>query len=315
MSPEGEATLPSTLPPAELQQQSSKAILFADICGSTKLYEAHGDAKARKLIARCVDLMTESTHKHGGTLIKTIGDEVMCSFPDADAAAAAALEMQERVSGEAIVAGGASMAIHVGFHAGPVVQEEGDVFGDAVNVASRMVNLSKRDQILTTAATVAQLSAKLRKATRQVDRAAVRGKREEIDVYELVWQEAEVTRIAGKAWVIPQAGPPERLVLTRGAHELVVSEKHPSVTVGRAEQNDLVVASDLISRLHARIEHRNGRFSLTDQSTNGSYVVDGAGAVRFVRHDTQILSGSGTISFGHKPDSGQTDLVHYHVGA
>ena len=76
-----------------------------------------------------------------------------------------------------------------------------------------------------------------------------------------------------------------------------------------------VLSGDLISRLHARIEHRNNRFALTDQSTNGSYVLDGAGNVRFVRHDTQVLSGSGTISFGRKPEPNQTDLVHYRLSA
>jgi len=305
-----------TRAPAPLQQQSSMAILFADVSGSTRLYETQGDAKARRMIGRCVELMTESTLKHGGALIKTIGDEVMCRFAAADDAAAAALDMQEQVSGAAMTGGGGGMAIHVGFHFGPVVEEDKDVFGDAVNVASRMVNLSKRDQILTTGATVERLSPKWRAAMRQVDRAAVRGKSEEIDVYELVWQEAEATRIAGKAWVLPAAaGAPGQLVLRYGARELEINEKHPSVTAGRGEQNDLVVKDELVSRLHARIEYRNHRFSLTDQSTNGTYVTDGAGATRLVRHDSQVLTGSGTICFGHKPEPGRTDVVKYAVSA
>jgi class 3 adenylate cyclase len=297
--------------PSPLPQQASMAILFADVCGSTKLYETHGDTKARKMIAQGIELMTQAAQSHGGALIKTIGDEVMCRFPTADDAAAAALDMQERVSGAALTGGGLNLAIHVGFHYGPVVREEEDIFGDAVNVAARMVNLSKRDQVLTTGATVAELSPNWRQATRQVDRAAVRGKSEEIDVYEVVWQEAEVTRIAGRSWEIPLAGPPGRLVLTQGAREVEVSEKHPAATVGRADQSDLVMRSDQVSRLHARIEYRNGRFALTDQSTNGTYVTDHAGTVRFVRHDTQVLTGTGSITLGHKPETGQTDLIHF----
>lgn len=256
--------------------------------------------------------MTAAARKHGGTLIKTIGDEAMCRFPRADDAAAGALEMQEAVAGAAL-GGGFAMAIHVGFHFGPVVEEgDGDVFGDAVNVASRMVNLAKRDQILTTGATVAQVSPKWRAAMRQIDRTAVRGKSEEIDVYELVWQEAEVTRIAGKAWAIADAAPPATLVLNWGAHELEVNERHPTVTVGRGEQNELIVPNDVVSRLHARIEYRNRRFSLTDQSTNGTYVVDGSGAAHLVRHDTHALTGSGSISFGRKPEPG-SGVVRYSV--
>ena len=98
-----------------------------------------------------------------------------------------------------------------------------------------------------------------------------------------------------------------------GAHEIEISEAHPSATVGRAEQNDFIVKGDLVSRLHARIDYRNRRFILSDQSTNGSWVVDAAGKESIVRHDTHVLTGSGTISFGHLPAQGQPDLLHYRV--
>jgi len=305
-----DTTTPAAAP---LPGQTLLAILFADVSGSTRLYEALGDAKARQLVSRCIQLMTESTEKYGGSLIKTIGDEVMCRFPSADQAAGAALDMQEQVAKASISEGGFNLAIHVGFHFGPVVIEENDIFGDAVNLASRMVNLSKRDQVLTTGQTVAALSPKWQKASRQVDRAAVRGKKEEIDVYELVWQEAEVTRMTGKAWALPQTGPANVLRLRMGTQEIEISETHPSATVGRAEQNDFVLKGDLISRLHARIDYRNRRFILSDQSTNGSWVVDAAGKESIVRHDTHVLTGSGAISFGHLAAEGQSDLLHYRV--
>ncbi|MGQ0510190.1 MAG: adenylate/guanylate cyclase domain-containing protein [Betaproteobacteria bacterium] len=288
-------------------------ILFADVCGSTRIYETLGDAKARQLISRCIELMTQTAQKHGGALIKTIGDEVMCRFPGADQAAAAALEMQEAVARAAISEGGFNIAIHVGFHYGPVVIEGNDIFGDAVNLAARMVNLSKRDQVVTTGATVAALSPKWLKSARQIDRAAVRGKQSQVDIFELVWQEAESTRIAGKAWTLPAMGAPGRMVLRMGTHEVEVDETHPSVTVGRAEQSDFVLKGDLISRLHARIDYRNHRFSFTDQSTNGSWVTDANGKETLVRHDNHVLTGSGVISFGHMAVDGQLDLLHYRV--
>jgi class 3 adenylate cyclase len=295
---------------------SEMAILFADVCGSTKLYEKHGDERARKLIARSIELMSAATAEHGGALIKTIGDEVMCRFPSADQAAAAALDMQERVSGAALTGGGLNLSIHVGFHFGPVVEEEGDVFGDAVNVAARMVNLAKADQVVTTGATMSAMSEKYRKGARQIDRTEVKGKSEKIEVFELLWQEGEATRMVGRApWEIPLAVAPGKLVITQGAHEIEISESHPSVTVGRGDQNDLVMKGELVSRLHARIEYRNGRFSLTDQSTNGTYVADAAGRSRLVRHDSQVLSGSGAIALGHTPQSGQPDVIHYRLAA
>lgn len=310
---DAEATVPAGHAAARAPRATAIAVLFADVSGSTRIYEALGDVVARRLIGRSIELMTQAANEHGGALIKTIGDEVMCRFPSADAAAAAALDMQERVAGAALAERGFSIAIHVGFHYGPVVEEGSDVYGDAVNLASRMVNLAKRDQILTTGETVARLSPQWRKAARQVDRAAVRGKKEEIDVYELVWQEAETTRIAGSVWAAQRAGQSGRMLLAIGSQVIEVSAAHPSVTAGRAEQNDIVVHGELISRLHARIDYRNGRFSLTDQSTNGTYVTDAHGAEHFVRHDSLALSGSGNISFGHPVVPGQQDLVRYRV--
>jgi adenylate cyclase len=295
---------------------SATAILFADVCGSTRLYERHGDAQARRLIGRSIELMSAATAEHGGTLIKTIGDEVMCRFPSADQAAAAAIDMQEKVSSAAVTGIGANLSIHVGFHFGEVVEEGGDIFGDAVNVAARMVNLAKADQVVTTGATIEVLSEKWRQGARQVDRTEVKGKSGKIDVYELVWQEGEATRFAGHApWAIPPAAAPGRLFITQGVREFEVSEAHPSMTVGRGDQNDIVLKGDLVSRLHARIDYRNGRFTITDQSTNGTYVAAASGAPHLVRHDSQVLSGAGTIALGHQPQAGQTDLIHYRLAA
>jgi adenylate cyclase len=294
---------------------SEMGILFADVCGSTKIYEKYGNERARKLIGRCMELMTRAATEHGGSLIKTIGDEVMCRFPSADQAAAAALDMQERVSSASVTGIGVPLSIHVGFHYGPVVEEEGDIFGDAVNVAARMVNLAKADQVLTTKATTEALSEKWRKSARQVDRAAVRGKAEKIDVFELVWQEAESTRVAGRVWDIPIPAPSGNLVIAQGDHEFEISQDHPQITLGRGEQNDLVLKGELVSRLHARIEYRNGKYSLTDQSTNGTYVADKAGKVALVRHDSHVLAGSGIIALGHSPLPGQPDLIRYRIPA
>jgi len=61
-------------------QTNKIAILFADICGSTALYEKLGDLLARQLIARCISIMKGTLSTHNGTLIKTIGDEILCTF-------------------------------------------------------------------------------------------------------------------------------------------------------------------------------------------------------------------------------------------
>ncbi len=294
-----------------MPREAQLAVLFADVSGSTQLYDTLGDVRARSIVARCIAVMTEVTHRHGGTLVKTIGDEVMTTFADATAAAEAACEMQEGITGEMVVEG-RPLAIRVGFHFGPTLLEEADVFGDAVNLAARMASQAKSGQILTTGATVEHLTGARRKACRQIDLTQVKGKREEIAIHEVVWQAAEATMVRAPWATLHRAGG--RLVLTAGGTRLELGEGHPSLTIGRADQNDLVVHHPLVSRLHARIEYRNGRFMLTDLSVNGTYVEADGGASSYVHRDSQELTGSGTLGLGEVVSPESPTRVRYEPG-
>ena len=94
------------------------AVLFADVSGSTRLYETVGDALALATIGQCLELVGAACAGHGGRVVKTIGDEVMAAFPTADQAATAAAEMQARIS-ELAPVGGSRLAIRVGFTLDP----------------------------------------------------------------------------------------------------------------------------------------------------------------------------------------------------
>ena len=288
-----------------MPREAQLAVLFADVSGSTQLYDTLGDVRARTIVARCIALMTEATHRHGGTLIKTIGDEVMTTFPDPAEAAEAACEMQESITGQMVV-DGRPMAIRVGFHFGPTLLEDADVFGDAVNLAARMASQAKSGQILTTGATVEQLAGARRKSCRQIDLTQVKGKREEIAIHELLWQ-AEDATIMRSPWA-NRHREGGRLVLTSGGTRLEVGETHSSLTIGRADQNDLVVHQPVVSRLHARVEYRNGRFVLTDLSANGTFIVADDGTTAYVHRDSRDLVGAGTLGLGEaiSPDSAVT---------
>jgi adenylate cyclase len=167
------------------QQTASLAVLFADISGSTRLYETLGDLFAREKVAQCLSVLTRLIRQHGGTMLKTIGDEVMATFPSADAAVQAACAMQEALAEEA-AARQTPLAIHVGLHFGLMVREANDVFGDAVNVAARMAALAKAGQILTTKQTAEVLAPVTRTSTRYIDRTTVKGKQGEIDIFEVI---------------------------------------------------------------------------------------------------------------------------------
>ena len=164
--------------PAEL------VILFADVCGSTALYERLGDAQASACVGECLRRLAESGSAHGGELVKTIGDEILMVFKEPDAAAAAARDMHLAIA-DMPPQGGTALAIHVGFHIGGAVRRNGDAYGDAVNVAARLVSLAKGGQSLTTASTLRMLAPEWDRVARQIDDTRIRGKAGKVTLFEL----------------------------------------------------------------------------------------------------------------------------------
>ncbi|MFQ5660581.1 MAG: adenylate/guanylate cyclase domain-containing protein [Gammaproteobacteria bacterium] len=289
------------------------AILFADVSGSTRLFETLGDATARVKVADCLETLTEVTNDHSGTVIKTIGDEIMCTFPSADEAASAACEMHE-VLDEDVTEGGmassAPLSIRVGFHYGPTLLEGDDVFGDAVNVAARMAAQAKGGQIITTQSTIDLLAPVMRASSRFVDRAPIKGKKEEIEIYEIIWQEEDVTRMA--TGLLQDAHKPEaKLKVTYNNQEIELNKQRTSVIMGRSQQCDLPINEKLASRQHVRIELRRDKFFIVDQSTNGTHVQMENDEPAFLRREEMPLNGNGRISLGRAFDEDPAEVVTF----
>lgn len=295
------------------QHVEKLAILFADICGSTALYDNLGDNLARRLIAQCVATMVGEIAAHRGTLIKTIGDEAMCSFPDAEAAMQAACAMQRAVK-DGQYEGGHAMHIRIGFNYGEVIREAGDVFGDTVNVAARVAAITRADQIMTTQAAVGALPPELREKTRQIMRAEFKGKQEQFDISIVIWEMDDMlsTRIGTPVF---RKSPDniDEMALHYHDQSLRINKERRSVVLGRADVCDVVVQNGFASRQHVRIELRFGKFVAVDQSTNGTYVRFSDGSVvRFAREE-MILQGSGSISLGQPYSENPAELVEFSV--
>jgi class 3 adenylate cyclase len=172
-----------------VEQTTEKlAVLFADICGSTSLYDNIGDDLARHFTANCIKTMISQISPYKGKLIKTIGDEIMCTFPNAKSALNAACAMQNAVKNSSEDSK-QPLSIRIGFHYGVVICEADDVFGDTVNVAARVAGIAKTDQIMTTAATYAALPAPLQNQTRPFKSANLKGKQEQYEIYWVLWKE------------------------------------------------------------------------------------------------------------------------------
>ena len=288
------------------------AIVFADVVGSTQLYDKYGDTKASETVASCLDIMKDATYQFNGTVIKTMGDEVMSTFSTADEAMGASVMMQTLITAEGKKEDGIPVLIRIGCHFGPVVQEQNDIFGAAVHTANRMTSQAKAKQIVISGFTVEQMSPELRNQTRQIDVATVRGRLDEVALFELVWQPDEATSMLPTIdWQTKASRKASKLLLNFRDKTVEVSDQRKSINIGRADDNDLVVKGNLISRIHARIEMRRGKFMIIDQSTNGTFLQNIMGQETFVRRDSTELASEGTIGLGRAEEPGSTLAIHY----
>jgi adenylate cyclase len=284
--------------------EQTLAVLFADVAGSTRLYEQLGDAQALATIDQCLDLVREASGGHRGRVVKTIGDEAMVVFPTADQAVNAAGEIQLRMN-ELVQKRNLRIALRIGVHCGAAIESANDVFGDSVNVAARMVALAKGGQVILTASTADGLSPELRGKVREVDVMTVKGKEKDIAIMELVWLDsAELTTLTTRPRLRAS-----RLQLLHGTREIDLGPDATSLTIGRDAQCDVVIADRLASRQHARIERRRDKFVVADQSSNGTFVtVEGEREVQ-LRREELMLRESGHISFGHPYATDPTETL------
>lgn len=285
---------------------TERSILFADVAGSTRLYEKLGDAEAKRAIEHCLKRVALAVEAFQGRVVKTIGDAVLAVFPDAELCLQAACQMQQRVSDLPHVAG-MPLAIRVGFHHGPVIEDGSDVFGDAVNVAARMGEIARPEQIIASAGSVAGLPLLVRQATREIDAVAVKGKSAPVPICEVLWRgEGDLTLMAAPSAAPSAAGPGLSLRLD-GADQPLPAQ-WDLLLLGRDKSCDLCLPDPMASRQHARIERRGDKFVLADQSTNGTWLAFAGESEVALRREEAILRGSGRISLGHPYRAGAASL-------
>jgi adenylate cyclase len=298
-----------------MSRETEVAVLFADVVGSTRLYEVLGDLKARDMVVACVELMRAATERNRGSVIKTIGDEILAIFPTPDDAVNAAAEMQQDLGARpALAVQGQHLAIRIGCHYGPVVLENRDVFGASVHTANRMTSQAKAGQIIVTSEMVARLAPEWRAVARQIDFTPVRGHAEAVELFEVLWQQEDATSMLPSIEIDARTGRRAgRIRVSQRGREFALGAGRDSLTMGRAEENDVVVEGPLISRIHARVEVARSKVMLVDQSTNGTFVVTADGKDAFIRRDSMVLTGEGTIGLGKRPDPAAADAIRFKV--
>ena len=284
-------------------------VLFADISGSTSIYEQLGDAVAVELIQGLLASMEEEVLMHKGEVVKSIGDELLCTFTDVVSALAAATAMHQQ-AGAVSGPGGRALALRIGMHYGPTIEDRGDVFGDGVIVASRVVELARPGQILITEECFARVPLLGRSRIRTVDKITVRGRSAEVTVMEVMWERGRmVTTI-----VPPIQRPPSesaRMQIDYRGRTFTIVQQSNLMLIGRDASCQIVVLGAKTSRQHAALEWRRGKFVLEDRSTNGSFVLPDGGQLIHLRREELVLQGAGLIGFGEQPREGGAAVVRY----
>ena len=174
-----------------------------------------------------------------------------------------------------------------------------------------MTSQAKAKQIVISGHTVDQMTSDLRNQSRQIDVATVRGRIDEVALFELVWQPDEATSMLPTIEWENNGRKASKLLLNFRDQTVEVSDKRKNINLGRADDNDVVIKGNLISRIHAKIEMRRGKFYLVDQSTNGTFLQDILGNEKLVRRDSTELGEEGTIGLGRAEEPGSALAIYF----
>jgi len=301
---------------------SSTTVVFADLAGSTGLYEALGNARAADVITQLTHWIGRVCGLHGGRAVKMLGDGVLAVFPDGRSALAAVLELQRsRQQRAGQWPSAAPMRLQIGVAAGEVIEVDGDCYGDAVNVAARLSDLSGPDQIWATGNVVSHAGTAERGLRfRCLGNIPLRGRQQPTEVFQVHWegdevQDHDLTRPA----LLSERPAPQapgsggvRLEWLDRMRRFRIAEM--PLHIGRSLDAGFPVDDQRVSRLHARIEWRNGSMMLTDVSSYGTWVrlAGGNGELALRRQDC-ILAGRGELALGAPFEDTTVPVVAFKV--
>ncbi|WP_093380343.1 adenylate/guanylate cyclase domain-containing protein [Variovorax sp. OV329] len=281
-------------------------VVFADLTGSTRVFEAMGNARATETVTRLIQWIGSVCEAHGGRVVKSLGDGVFAVFTSGGTATGAVLELQRNHQKRLLTwPAPLRMELQIGVASGEVVEVDGDCYGDAVNLASRLSDLAGPSQIWATEAVIDQLGG-VDARHRNLGPINIRGKNEMPVVYRIDWQDEVTEFLTMPATLVPPQRVPDS---TFGQIELSWLDVRTSfratqlpIHLGRVDEAQFVVNDPRVSRLHARIEARSGSCVLVDVSTYGTWVrfhgTAGASGEIALRREECVLHGSGEIGLG-----------------
>jgi class 3 adenylate cyclase len=330
-----------------MTQVLQRTVLFADLRGSTSMYETLGNAAATAVVSRSVALLARIVTVHGGRVIKTLGDGLMAVFDTPSQGVTAADDMHDSLArigmaddllepavdsetgapdtgNDEANEGGAPtlpprpavpLKLQVGLAHGELVEMAGDVFGDAVNVAARLLDHAGDNETLATASVVEQLGEWERSRFRSLDRLQLRGRVEPVHVHlqEAVRRFGDTAATAYGDMLMPVSEPEGIRLVWLDLNRIYAGTSLP-VILGRSPQATYIIDDTRVSRSHARIDWHGGTFQLVDLSYNGTYVrFDNDPEIISLRRGACTLHGSGVIGLGAPPSEPISPCVRFEV--
>jgi adenylate cyclase len=299
---------------------AERTILFADLRGSTSLYEQLGNAEATSVVTHTVTQVARGVTDCGGQVVKTLGDGLMAIFVAASDAVRAAQLMHETLEGlvtrgsqRGASSGLRGLKVQVALARGEVVEMGGDWFGDAVNVAARLLDHAGDNETLITDEVLQSLGGEQRQRFRSLDWMHLRGRAEPVHVHLLGGSRGDTVAATQFGAVTTGTEPDGIRLLWTGLDRTYIHNQLP-VVLGRSPQATFAIGDPRVSRSHARIDWHGGVFQLTDLSYNGTYVCFGDSTeVVTLRRGSCTLHGSGRIGLGSTPGSAGSPSVRFEV--
>ncbi len=298
---------------------SDRTVLFADLRGSTGLFETLGNAEATSVVTHCVDALGKPIASQGGRVVKTLGDGLMAVFDAPAAGVQAAMLVHDVLDGIALrgLERGAStglraLRLQVALARGEVVEKAGDCFGDAVNVAARLLDHAGDNETLVTSDVYEGLPPPMQSRFRSLDRITLRGRAEPVGVLVAGGRRPADTAATQFGGVEPAAEPDGIRLVWLDLSRVFASQQMP-VVLGRSPQATYCVDDSRVSRSHARVDWHGGSFQLADLSYNGTYVRFTDGEIVALRRGSCTLHGSGLIGLGGSPADPTSACVQFDV--
>ncbi|GGY71630.1 hypothetical protein GCM10011613_15570 [Cellvibrio zantedeschiae] len=293
-------------------QNTPQAIMFADVSGSSALYKQLGNQDAKAIVDDAVSHMAATTIVHEGTVVKTIGDEVMARFDSAATACRVAIAIQQRSSREFADIG---LGIRIGIAFGDTVVTPTDAFGDTVNDAAFVAHIARANQIVLTQGVIDELDATLMHQCQLFDRVNIKGDSQKTIIYRLAWETSQQNDLSTRVMPIHDVTrfvSTFQLTLKMGDKIVSILPDQTPYSIGRdLNKVHLYLDNSVCSREHCHIEFRRGKYVLVDHSTNGTYVHEENKTPIYLRREEAPLQGTGVISIGQQVDSKNPWLIHY----